>query len=71
MTFRDGLVRRGAHGEFFVSRFWTPSLTTTDPGTPYLPLETAAAPPAGGRIFRSLLGVGVSIIVGILLGIES
>lgn len=42
-TPRDGLWSSGRLVRTFSSRFWTPSLTHTDPSIPYLPLESAGA----------------------------
>lgn len=60
MTFRDGLIQRGRLVESLVSRLWVPLLTEVDPIIPYLPVETAATPPApSSGLRRLLLGCGI------------
>ena len=60
MTTRDGAWRSGRLTRSFTARVWTPSLTDTDPEIPFLPLETAAAPPEppSGTPLRTMMGVG-------------
>jgi len=62
MTNRDGLYRQGRLIGTLVNGFWQLPLTldAADPQIPRLPLLDVPPipPPAGGDVFRMLMGIG-------------